>query len=64
MDQQARRYHTTPSSMLGLEQGTWCSVLVDTACRMSGLRDFDVKVTNLQQREAFVVMNVPMTGGL
>ena len=64
MDRQARRYSTTPSSMLGIAPGTWSAALVDTACRLAGLGEFDVSITNLQQREAFVVMNVPMTGGL
>ena len=64
MDRQARRYSTTPSSMLGIAPGTWSAALVDTACRLSGLGEFDVSITHLQQREAFVVMNVPMTGGL
>jgi len=64
MDRQARRYSTTPSQMLGLQSGTWSSIIVDTACRLSGLGEFDVAVTNLQQREAFIVMNVPLTGGL
>lgn len=64
MDRQARRYSTTPAVMLGLQQGTWSAALVDTACRLSGLGEFDVAVTNLRQREAFIVMNVPMTGGL
>lgn len=64
MDRQARRYSTTPSSMLGIAPGTWSAALVDTACRLSGLGEFDVAITNLQQREAFVVMNVPITGGL
>lgn len=50
--------------MLGIEAGTWSSIIVDTACRLSGLGEFDVAVTNLQQREAFIVMNVPLTGGL
>ena len=64
MDRQARRYSTTPSQMLGIEAGTWPSVIVDTACRLSGLGEFDVAVTNLQQREALIVVNVPLTGGL
>lgn len=64
MDQQARRYSTTPAQMLGLSPGTWESALVDTACRLSGLREFDVKITNLQQRESLIVTNVPLTGGL
>ena len=64
MDRQARRYSTTPSSMLGIAPGTWSAALVDTACRLSGLGEFDVAITNLQQREALVVMNVPITGGL
>tara|TARA_Y100000114_G_C11670242_1_gene283417 strand:- start:221 stop:373 length:153 start_codon:yes stop_codon:yes gene_type:complete len=50
--------------MLGIAPGTWSAALVDTACRLSGLGEFDVAITNLQQREALVVMNVPITGGL
>tara|TARA_R100001440_G_scaffold7515_1_gene14693 strand:+ start:2768 stop:2920 length:153 start_codon:yes stop_codon:yes gene_type:complete len=50
--------------MLGLQPGTWPAALVDTACRLSGLGEFDVTITNLKQREAFIVMNVPITGGL
>jgi len=64
MDRQARRYSTTPAQMLGLQPGTWPAALVDTACRLSGLGEFDVTITNLKQREAFIVMNVPITGGL
>jgi hypothetical protein len=64
MDRQARRYSTTPAQLLGVEPGTWAAVLVDTACRLSGLGEFDVAVSNLQQKQAFIVMNVPMTGGL
>lgn len=64
MDKQARRYHTTPATMLGIAPGTWAAVLVDTACRLSGLAAFDVLVENAKQQKAMVFPTLPMTGGL
>jgi hypothetical protein len=64
MDKQARRYHTTPSALIGLEAGSWAAMLVDTACRLSGLAEFDVMVENAKQQKAMVFPTLPMMGGL
>jgi hypothetical protein len=50
--------------MLGITPGTWAAVLVDTACRLSGLALFDDAVTNLQQKKALIAFNIPLTGGM
>lgn len=64
MDSMARNYGTTPAALLGLVEGGWDALLVNTACRLSGLGAFAEAIETARNKRTPIFPNVPITGGL
>lgn len=64
MDSMARNYGTTPAALLGLVEGGWDALLVNTACRLSGLGAFAEAIETARNKKTPIFPNVPITGGL
>lgn len=64
MDSMARSYGTTPARLLGVEDGTWAGLLLNTACRLSGLGAFAEAIETARNKRTPIFPNVPITGGL
>lgn len=63
MDSIARNYGTTPAALLGLVEGGWDALLVNTACRLSGLGAFAEAVEGARLKKAPIFPTVPIPGG-
>lgn len=63
MDSMARNYGTTPAALLGVAPGTWDAVLVNTACRLSGLGAFAERIEEAKARKALLIPTLPIPGG-
>jgi hypothetical protein len=64
MDSMARSYGTTPARLLGVEDGGWDGLLLNTACRLAGLGGFAEQIEAARMKKTPIFPAVIIAGGL